>query len=311
MENGSHSAVCAVVVTFHPSISRLEALLSASLSQVQHVVVVDNGSNQDAISWMREQQAAKRFTFLALAENYGVAAAQNRGIEWARNNGYSHVLIHDQDSIPTDNMVERLMSALLDLQSQGISVSAVGPRYFDPATGHSAWFTQFGPLKYKAVYCSSSEIRYIPSEFLISSGALIPFESLDVVGGMDEGLFIDLVDTEWFLRAGSRGFRAFGVCDAVMYHSVGERLVKLWICRWQYIPYHPPLRHYYYFRNAVTVAKRDYAPSRWIMNELVQLVYMFIVFTLTAPPRLQQMSMMLKGIWDGIKGHGGKFEVAE
>ncbi|KAF0218733.1 MAG: hypothetical protein FD174_2516 [Geobacteraceae bacterium] len=299
--------VCAIVVTYNPSLSKLEALINAILPQVQGVVVVDNGSHMDAVEWLQIQQREGRLSLLTLGENLGVAAGHNRGIAWAQQNKFTHVLLLDQDSIPADNMVERLLSALMDLQSQGISVSGVGPRYTDPVTGHSAWFNQFGPLKYRAVYCSGSETRYIPSEFLISSGTLIPFEALDAVGPMDDGLFIDLVDTEWFLRAGARGYRAFGVCDAVMYHSVGERLVKLWIGRWQHIPYHTPLRHYYYFRNAIMVARRDYVPFQWIMNESVQLAFMFVVFTLTAPPRLQQVRMMLKGVWDGIRGRAGKY----
>jgi rhamnosyltransferase len=207
-------------------------------------------------------------------------------------------------------MVSCLLAALHELQAQGVAVAGVGPRFCDPDSGNSSYFMQYGGLKYRAVYCSAESPRRIRTEFLISSGMLIPGNMVDEVGLMDEPLFIDLVDTEWCLRAADRGYRVFGVCDAVMYHSIGERLMKVWIGRWQHIPYHAPLRHYYYFRNAMLVYRRSYVPAAWRRNELVQLVYMFVVFGLTATPRVGQLRMMLRGLWDGLRGRSGQYRTS-
>jgi len=61
----------------------------------------------------------------------------------------------------------------------------------------------------------------IETDYVVSSGALIPLAVLDQVGMMDESLFIDYVDSEWGLRAKSRGHLSFGICAAQMVHCLG------------------------------------------------------------------------------------------
>ena len=48
------------------------------------------------------------YFLIAPRENLGVAAAQNQGIEWAKQQGATHVLLLDQDSLPHPDMVARL-----------------------------------------------------------------------------------------------------------------------------------------------------------------------------------------------------------
>jgi rhamnosyltransferase len=128
---------------------------------------------------------------------------------------------------------------------------------------------------------------------------------------MEEQLFIDHVDTEWFLRARARGFKAFGVCDAVMSHSLGSRTLRVWLGRWRHVPGHSPLRHYYIFRNSILLYRRPYAPGKWICNDVVRLLFMLAYYPLRTPPRLEHLRMMLRGAWDGLRGRAGKLKPAE
>jgi len=103
----------------------------------------------------------------------------------------------------------------------------------DTPAGWPASF-RFGPWRPVRVFCSAALAgELLETDFMISSGALIPMQVLDQVGDMNESFFIDHVDTEWILRAKWQGFRSFGVCDAIMEHSLGTETFHFWLGRWR------------------------------------------------------------------------------
>jgi rhamnosyltransferase len=143
---------------------------------------------------------------------------------------------------------------------------------------------------------------------LISSGALFSARALREIGTMDEGLFIDHVDTEWFLRAHHRGWRSYGVCDAVMRHSLGERTFRVWLGRWRYLPIHKPFRYYYIYRNSVLLYRRSYPTIRWKQTDILRLLMMFVMFAVFAGDRVENLKMMCRGIVDGFRDREGRLD---
>ena len=301
----STSRVCAVVVSYHPDIALLEQALSALRSQVDHLVVVDNGSSREVLDWLDRRGTQLSFAIVPLGRNTGVATALNHGIGNARERGCAYVLLMDQDSIPQTDMVARLVAAHRELEAAGTKVAAVGPRYVDPVSGHSSYFVRFGWIKFKRIRCQPERpCERVAADFLITSGSLVSIGTFDAVGALEDKIFIDHVDTEWCLRARHYGYRTFGVCDAVMHHSLGSETVRVWLGRWRYVPVHSPLRHYYTFRNSLWLFRRPYAPLRWIVNDTVRLGFMLVFFGLFMPLRMQHLKMMLRGLRDGMRAPG-------
>lgn len=300
-------SICAIVVTFHPDHELLLQLLKTLQKQVDNIVVVDNGSGAATVRWL-EDMADGGIVVVTEGRNRGVAAAHNKGIAWAGRNRATHILLVDQDSIPEDDMVDRLMEAAETLSTRGIRFAAVGPRYIEEYSAHKSAFIRFGWIKFRQIHCKNrNRSEIIRADFLISSGSLIPLDVVSDVGEMDERLFIDHVDTEWFLRARSQGYRAYGVCNAVMRHSLGDSGFRVWLGTWRYLPQHTPLRHYYIVRNSLLLYKRKYAPIKWVINDLVRLAVIFLLYTLVQPPRWQRVSMMARGVKHGIVGRVGKY----
>ena len=296
--------VCAVAVTYNPDPVVLRALLDAIIPQVGGVVVVDNGSATPPVAMVAEAGGV----LMALGENLGVAAGFNRGIAWAEEHGFDQVLLLDQDSCPAPEMVARLCAAYGQLTARGERVAAVGPVACDPHSGHEVGFARLGGVRFRYLGGAGAETP-VMADFLISSGSLLPLAVVRMIGGMDEGLFIDLVDTEWFLRARMEGMQAFGVGAAVLQHAVGEKNVGVRLGGHQLgsLSHHAPLRHYYIFRNSMLLNKRPYVPRRWVLNNAVQLAGMFVYFGLLAPPRRQHLRMMVKGMLDGVLGRTGPY----
>ncbi len=96
------TSVCGVIVTYEPDLARLAEAISRTTSQVDALIVVDNGPERlelDGVEVIRP------------GGNVGLAAAQNLGIAWARDHSHTHVLLLDQDSWPEPGMVPALLAA--------------------------------------------------------------------------------------------------------------------------------------------------------------------------------------------------------
>jgi len=302
----ARTRVAGVILTYHPDQTTLLDLVRAVCPQLEALLIVDNGTPWDPapLSAGVDSGLRDRIHFLGLPENLGVGAGHNRGIAWARERGFSHVLILDQDSIPAPGMVAALARAAREMEARGSRVGAVGPQYRDRYTGTRSGFVRLGPLWMRRTPCAASE-SVLETDFIISSGALIPMQVLDDVGAMDESLFIDHVDTEWVFRARSRGYRTFGACGAIMEHTLGTATFRVWLGRWRNVALHSPQRNYYLFRNTVILARRSYAPRAWIVGALVRLAGLLVLYLGFGSERGRRLRLMARGISDGLRGTTG------
>ena len=288
--------VASVVVTFHPDLSVLELQVKQLKAQHTYIVIVDNGSEIDLGEWNeRHQFGIDEIILLGL--NRGIAVAHNMGIQHVREQGFSHVLLMDQDSIPGPGMVD----ALLGQAKEHPRSAAIGPRYIDPKQDNPPPFIEVKGLKLVRHNCEGAK-NVLPVDYLISSGSLIALSTLDIVGGMREDLFIDYVDIEWGLRAKQMGFQSYGVCGAQMLHSLGENPIKFFK---KSIPIHSPLRHYYHFRNAVLLYRSPKVPLNWKLVDGHKLFLRFGFYGLYAKPRLQHLKMMSLGLLHGLLNRSG------
>jgi rhamnosyltransferase len=242
-------------------------------------------------------------------ENQGLASAQNQGVRWAAERGFTHVFMLDQDSEPDGDCVERLLQALRGLAEKGVPVGTVGPRVLDNRTGREYSFKRFTFTGIKHEYCSADS-DLVPADFVIASGSLTPMQALQAVGAMDDGLFIDRIDIDWCLRAAAMGYGVYGVCSARLRHEPGERSRRVWIGRWTEAAVHSPERTYYMIRNSILLYGKAYAPLRWILNDVLWLSGVVMVSCVVAPARLRRLRLVAKGIWDGLRRVQGPLRVS-
>ncbi len=301
--------IVAIVVTYQPDINVLTGLMNALNNQVDSIIIVDNGSEIDIPSYF-SKESSRSVSVLNLGKNMGVGFAQNTGIKEAIKMKATHVMLLDHDSIPAPDMISALIKAEDALTLTGEKIAAVGPRYKFPNTNISSFFVQFGLFRFKKIYCTDEGCpEYVPADFLISSGCLISLKAIDEIGFMDESLFIDHVDTEWFLRAKFKCFSSFGICNAVMEHNLGDYLLDVWVGKKRTLPIHSPTRLYYIFRNSFLLYKRSYVSTQWIVNDVIRLCLMFILFSCKVSPRIQFFKMMSRGIYDGLAGKSGPYSM--
>lgn len=295
--------VCAVLVTYHPDISLIGKILQIVTAQVDQLLIIDNGSSSAVVASLQKQDDKDGITLISLEENQGVAKAYNIGFLWGQEHGFSHVLLLDQDSIPSPDMVRELLSACRRLQAAG-PVAALGPRYINMDYNNESYFVQFGRLRIRRHFCpDNSGGEVIPADFLISSGSLIPVESFRTVGEMDESFFIDFVDTDWFLRAREKGLRAYGICSATMQHKLGDRTHRIRLPgRTKFIAQHRPERYYFIFRNSLLLCRKPYVPIIYKFSLLMRLLCVMVFYTFHGSARCRFYTKAWRGLRHGITG---------
>lgn len=266
--------ICIVVVFYNPieeQICRFE-----ELSRSLPVVVVDNTSTETRIDGVR---------YISLGGNKGIAVAQNVGIEYARSKGYNYVLLLDQDSCIDRLFVENIYNDFVRLKETDTRIGFVGPLFIDKQSNQ----------EYKNYTDKNSD--YTKTDAIIASGSLISMECLEVVGGMEDNLFIDLVDFEWCWRALSKGFTGYMTRRVKMYHSIGNEYHN-----WNgfVLGISAPFRYYYIYRNTLWLSKRSYVPTKWKIKSITRGLLDMILVPVFSNQGGKCLKNMLKGIKDGL-----------
>jgi rhamnosyltransferase len=296
--------VASITVAFNPDPARLSVQIAALRGQVQRIVIVDNGSKPAVASILDVDDPL--ITVVSLADNVGVAAGFNVGIETARRHAAEFVLLLDHDSIPAPGMVEALVSAYRRSTSAAGApqVAAMGPRVTDIRDRLDYPFIRLGWMHNTHLRCAEARDSVLACDFLISSGSLIPMESFAAVGAFDEALFIDSVDLEWCCRARDRGLALYGVCDARLDHWLGDH--RRTVLGAVTLVVHSPQRIYYMTRNRFLLYRRAYMPLKWKLKDFLRSLAKFVATMLLIPPRGEYARLTLQAVRDALGGRGGK-----
>lgn len=297
------SEICTITVTFHPDISKLSEQISHIPSTCTKIIV-DNGSSPEIIEEIKLILQFTNNSFLIENnENLGLGRAINKGATFAKKlkKQPKYLLLLDQDSIPRKNSIEVLLNAFLNLKHNAINVGCVGPNLIDEKTNLSHGFHQATTLRWKRLYPNTNDYNFIQCATINGSGTLVPLNTFNELGGLDENLFIDHIDTEWSFRLTSKKYELWGVPQAVFTHNMGENSLRFWFFGWKVWPVRSAFRHQYLFRNAVLLLGRDYIPKVWKFWAILKLLMTFVIVGIYDKNRLQQIRNMVLGIIQGIR----------
>lgn len=272
--SAARAGAAIVVVLYHPSEDDL-ANLSRLAGWGVHVVAVINALG----SVGRALMPGAGVQVIANSRNLGLARALNQGIGAAMEMGSRHVLLLDQDSRPTCEMFDRLLTAVTRIEVEGRPLACVAPLLRDR----------------KAAPGTAS---HAPQASFATSGTMLTRVGWERVGPMCEPLFIDGIDHEWCFRARARGLETVLVQEAVLEHDMGDEGFTL---LGRYRPIHrSPVRHYFIVRNTLWLAREQHIPGRWRLGELVKLAYRVPSYVLASNDRLRTLSNLAAAIADGV-----------
>lgn len=296
------AALAVLCVSFEPDIDVLRRQFAA-LPGRSSLLVVDNGSMPGVVLALQDLMGTMpRARLLRNAENRGLAAAINQGVAELRRTApqCTHVLLLDQDSEPQADCIERLLQAWAALDDGRMRLGAIGPQLLDADTGTTHGFHQMTSWRWRRAYPAAADTTPVPLANLNGSGTLMRIDLFTALGGLDEALFIDHVDTEWSFRLLAAGYALYGVPQSRMVHRMGERGLRWWLLRWRVWPARAPARHRLLFRNTVWLMQRPYVPAVWKAWAAVKLALTALLHGLFDPARGAQLRAMWQGVRDGL-----------
>ncbi|NLA66048.1 MAG: glycosyltransferase, partial [Leucobacter sp.] len=276
--------------------------------QVSRVIVVDDGSG-DAAAEVLQQLEQAGHTVLRQPANLGIAAAMNRGMDAALADGAEFVVTFDQDSEVPEGFIDALVDEYDRAVAAGLRVGMVAPEFFS-ATPQT-----------RMAQGTLLDLGFLEAYAPIQSGLLMPATVIEALGPQRDDYFIDLVDTEYYLRVRRMGFEAICVPGLVLPHGFGHRLyVHLFGRRLRkrngrprMVAVSSPFRYYYRARNRVAL-NREYAGRSQVpevrallrRDTLNDVVLDYGVALWSARGKFALLSLMIAGACDGLRGRLGK-----
>lgn len=166
--------LCAVVVTYYPDVKDATENILRYLPYVDHLIIWENTPRQDVSSYKITLPAYNdKINYMGTGKNEGIPVALNSAVDWAKENGYTHLLTMDQDSKWEDFQNYRKYIA-------------------DNGNSRTIYAPNVNRLP------QSEEGTYI------TSGMIVPLEVYDVAGKYCRSFKIDVVDHEFCFRLKSK-----------------------------------------------------------------------------------------------------------
>lgn len=227
----------------------LELCLPALMQQTYddfEILVVDNGSQDGSVAWLRSDWPDVRM--IALEENRGFVGGVNAGIVAAQGDLIA-LLNNDTEAEPT--WLENLVAGLERHPEAGMAASKL-KLWDDRSRLHAAgdYYTRGGRPGNRG-FREKDDGRFDDEEFVFApcaAAALYRREVFDRIGLFDRrfGSYLEDVDLAW--RAQHAGWRCIFVPDAVVYHKVSATGGG-------------PMASFYNGRNWLYVIAKDYPLS--------------------------------------------------
>ncbi len=200
-------------------------------------IVVDNGSADDSLAWLRG--AHPRARGVALESNLGFAEANNRGAAQARG---TYLALLNNDAVPAPDFLERLLA-----RAAPSGVTAVAARLLD-ARGETVEFAGgdlnvFGFGSQRSSWHPRFEERAPGSELPFACGGAMLVRRSDFLdlGGFDADYFAYYEDVDFGWRVNLAGGRIVYAPEAQARHArhaTSQRFDERW-------------RHFHWFKNVL------------------------------------------------------------
>lgn len=265
------------VVLYNPDVKRLQENIKAIRSQVDKLILVDNGSSDS--SYLKALELSE-YAYIRNEMNLGIAHALNQILCFSYDEGYEWALTLDQDSIVSANLIETYKE-FANKETVGIVCCKTKDRNFK--TLHQ------DELRY------DEEVKYC-----ITSASLTNVNAWKKVGGFDDQMFIDWVDWDICIALRHAGYKIIRTEKTYINHELGTRTRMKHIGNHQFLILNrSPFRYYYVFRNWIYIARKWKEES--VLIHLLQNIKWLLIIILFESNKWANMKVFVRGTWDGLK----------
>lgn len=272
--------IYAGIVSYNPDIQRISENIFAIHKQVPEVVIFDNGSNN--INHLKK--LVNNFDNVHLLEsskNIGIAAALNSLMSWGLEHNYLWMLSLDQDSVCSNEFVEK-MKPYLSVES---NLGIVAPVIVDRNVG---------------IVGHNPTSNYAHVKTCITSGCFSNIEAWRVIDGYDESMFIDSVDFDFCYRIRKKGYGVIQVKNVQLLHELGNSKMRKFIFWSIDVTSHSAFRKYYIAKNNVYYPYKNHLWFHFIRGNLRN-IWLIMIVLLYESDKNNKIHAIIKGWKDAYK----------
>lgn len=278
------------VVVYNPRVSILDNIESY-LPMLEKLVVVDNSTSKN--EYVESLKQRSDVEVINMGGNKGIAAALNAGCRRLVEIGCDVALTMDQDSVFPAKHADNVLSAVEKLLETHAIVGLDYEVRDDLENNLGA----------------NGEPLFIDVDYWITSGNFISLETFQEIGGFNEELFIDYVDTEFCQRIRSAGKAICYLPGYALDHEIGNPIQFSLFGKTYQAMNHSPVRYFYRYRNCVYLHSKDkqFYRTKYLKEIFVNIPKMLLF----EPHKREKMHMMLEGIKAGRRGILGPLQESQ
>jgi GT2 family glycosyltransferase len=275
-----------------------QALRASRLTEENAIelTVVDNGSVDSSLSWLRREDSEGKLRLIELGKNMGFAHASNVG---ALNFDGEFLLFLNPDTRVAPDSVQRAITVIKRDTAGTIGIVGIQSYGDDDhiqktcARFPTAWnfinealgFAALGPSIFPGLRREDFDhARSEVVDHVIGAFYLVRAEVFRRLGGFDERFFVYLEDLDFSLRARQAGYSCFFLADARMYHKGGGVSEKV-----------KDRRLYYSLQSRILFAFKHLTPP---------LAWLVTIVTLGIEPLPRLLRALLRGSANEMKNTG-------
>ena len=233
------------VILFYPP-ENVFAHIATYIHEIDVLYIFDNTPHETI---RIPNEINDKCRYLHTGENEGIAKKLNKAMKLAETEGFDYLLTMDQDSFFGDGDLEKY-KRIISEEVQINNISMFGMRYYE--------------LK------NAENTNPAYNKLLITSGAIINLNINKIIGGFDEKLFIDGVDTDYCLQTFAKGYQTFLVNELSLKHQLGEeKKVMTPLLKSTFRKFHNPTRLYYIVRNHLYLRAKYPEQHQYLKNKIV------------------------------------------
>ena len=289
----------AVTVTYEPD-SAWPERLRAILTACPRCIVVDNSLTPAARVFVEDTvRSSPGAELIANPDNPGIGRALNQAFAALHSAGHPWALAFDQDSVPPPDLAAHLLATA---RSAPAPVAVVGANWRDAARPARPARHPVATPAFALSFRRVPAVADLPDVLcVINSGSLFSLNAWQRLKGFDESLFLDLVDTDFCLRARRAGWRVAVSANADLTHHRGTKKPIRFLSRVFHPAFTPPFRLHCLSLNRVRLFTRHGAREpAWVCYELAYALKLTADILFLEDKKLTKLAACVQGTLNAL-----------
>lgn len=276
---------CAVVSSYFPDLDELEKNINSYLPWVDKLIIWENTPKiESRIAELTERFNDQKIEARTTGQNEYLAKPFNICIKWAKEHGFTHILLLDQDSRFETGHFEKYINKINLFGDDSVAIFAPNAQNFE------------------------IETEILEKDVVITSGSIIPLNIFDKAGLFNEDFLIYHIDIEFCKRVRSKGYKIIAFTNIGLIHKEGyKRKMKIGFILNNY----SAQSTYYIIRNSILLWKLY--PDKITFNEKYSFYKYKVVFRIAKMvfenDRLRKLKAIFTGLYHGYLSKKGRYDI--